>query len=197
MRDPLNRSTAPMVVRLFDACFKQGVIDACNLGDDYSVREFIDEHKESFTFGVLGDDERYDWQLYRFTLYRWARMYKLTTLAENYILFIKSRNYMWALLPFCLQFYIMGAEEWLAYPNPSRISLFKANLKVHWDINYPIKKFTLPDYVSYMHEIAHAYQKVPEESRQIGPSTMDGYCQALYNLTRKYVEEKNGLEADA
>lgn len=197
MRDPLNRSSAPQVIRLFDACFKQGVLDAHRVGDDFLAKEFIGKHKGEFTFGLLGDGLEYDWQMFRFTLYRWARMYHLTNLAEAYILFIRSKNYLWAMLPYCMQFYIMGIEEWLAYPNPSRISLFKANAKVHWDVNYPVRKFSTADYVSYMHEIAFAYQRVPEEERPIQLSTLDGYCSALYNLTRKYVAEKNGFEADA
>ncbi len=197
MRDPLNRTSAPHVLRLFDACFKQGVLDACKLGDDITAREFISSHKDSFTFGLLGDELEYDWQMFRFVLYRWARMYKLKALAENYILFIRSKNYLWALLPYCMQFYLMGIEEWIAYPNPSRIGLFKANIKVHWDVNYPVRKFTLPDYLSYMHEICFAYQRLPDEEKQVSMSVMDGYCIALYNLTRKYVEEKNDIQTDA
>ena len=29
MRSPLNRTTAPQVIRLFDCCFRQGIFDAC------------------------------------------------------------------------------------------------------------------------------------------------------------------------
>ena len=196
MRDPLNRESAKMIFRLFDASFKQGVIDACQIQDDIAAREFVDKHKEAFTYGVLGDDEDYDWMMYRFVLYRWARMYHLKSLAEGYILFIKKNMYLSTLLPFCMQFYIMGIEEWLAYPNPSRLELFRNSKKIHWDLNFPFKNFTTADYVSYLHEFAFAYRKLPEEERIVNPNTMDGYCQALFNLTRKYVAEKNDIPYD-
>lgn len=194
MRDPLNRANAPAIFRLFDACFKQGVIDAGKLCDDISAREFVDKHKAAFTFGVLDDEEEYDWRAFRFVLYRWARLYKLNNLAENYILFIKSGSYLWALLPFCMQFYLMGIEEWLEYPDPGRLELFRHSIKIHWNRNQPLRNFTKTDYISYMHEMAFAYRKAPEENRVISPTTMDGYCLALYNLTRKYVTKGDSIQ---
>lgn len=193
MKDPLNRTNAPKIVRLFDLCFKQGVYDACELADEFGAREFVESHKSSFSFGVLGDEGDVEWQTYRFVLYKIARRNGLTSLGENYILFIRSKNYMWALLPYCLQFYILGVEEWLRYPNRSAIELFKQKSRIHWDQNFPIKKFTLADYVSYMHDFAHAYRKMPVEEMPIGPGTLDSFCSALYDLTRKYVAEKNDL----
>lgn len=190
MKSPLNRTSAPKVVTLFDVCFKNGVIDACKSGDDFECHDFITRHKDSFKFGVLGAGDGYDWQLFRFSVYRWARNAGLTTIAENYIMMIRKRNYLWCLLPYCLRFYIMGIEEWLAYKNPSRIEVFKKENKTHWDPASPVKRFTLPDYVSYLHEFAYEYRKIEPERQIVGPGTMDVFCQALYSLTRKYVRTR-------
>ena len=60
---PLNRTTAPQVVRFFDVCFKQGVIDAYNYHDNYGARDFLQRFKESWDFGVLGEPEDFDWEI--------------------------------------------------------------------------------------------------------------------------------------
>lgn len=187
MKDPLNRTSGPAIVRLFDICFKQGVIDASELNDNAEARAFLSEHKTAFTFGVLLDDSEYDWKTYRFVLYRWARAHRLTPLAENYIMFIRKPNYLWPLLPYCMQFYLMGIEEWLAYPNVTRIELFKGETKTHWDPKSPNKKMTTIDFISNMHNIARAYRHAPEENRYARENLMDGFCLSIYDLTRKYV----------
>lgn len=43
-KTPLNRRSAPYIVRFFDYCYKRGVWDACDHGDDYEVRSFVEEH---------------------------------------------------------------------------------------------------------------------------------------------------------
>ena len=85
MRSPLNSSTGPQVIRLFDVCFKRGVRDARAFEDDDFVREFVSERGYDWKFGVIGDHMIYDWRLYRFRLYQWARESRLSGLAENYL----------------------------------------------------------------------------------------------------------------
>lgn len=196
MRDPLNRENAQRIVRFFDVCFKQGVLDAAAFGDTYQTQEFIDKHKASFTFGVLGDDRIFDWQMFRFTLYWWARNAGLTGLAENYLLFVRKKNYLWCLLPYCMQFYLLGIDEWLEYPSPGPLELFKSNKKIHWSPQSKVKKFSLADYVSYLHEFAYAYRSVPEDGQLVSPNTMDSFCLAMYDLTRQYVARREGYKEE-
>lgn len=186
MKDPLNRTSGPAIIRLFDVCFKQGVIDACGAGDDYAVRDFVSRHKFKWTFGTISEPEGVDWRSFRFILYRWCREHGITTLAENYIIMIRKQNYLWCLLPYCMWFYLMGAEEWLAYPAASQIEIFKMNNRVHWDPNTPVKKFTRMDYISYMHEAAFAYKKFESEHKPVTDGLMESYCQAIFDLTKNY-----------
>lgn len=186
-RDPLNRANGPAILRLFDACFKRGVIDACEAEDDYAVRDFISRHKSNWTFGTIQEPAEMDWRTYRFILYRWSREMGCTSFAENYLLMVRKTNYLWCLLPYCMYFYLMGAEEWIAYPAQPKIGIFKMNKRVHWDPNCPVKKFTRTDYISYMHEASFAYRKLDEEKRIVSCSLMEAYCQAVFDVTRKYV----------
>lgn len=192
----LNRKSAPQVVRLFDCCFKKGVNDAYEFSDDMGVKEFIDTHKNAWTFGILGEPDDYDWQLFRVHMYQLARANHLGKFAENYIFRIRRKDPIWCLLPYCMRFYIMGMEEWLAYPNQLKLSLFNSNSRIHWDPNLPVKSFTTLDFISYMHNIAHEFRRLPQEERPISADTMDGYCAAIYSLTRKYATKNSHGEED-
>lgn len=190
MNDPLNRTNAPAIIRLFDVCFKQGVIDAYETGDNFAVQEFISAHFGKWTFGSIGESEDYDWRSFRFVLYRWARENGLTNLAENYIIMIRKPNYLWCLLPYCMWFYLMGAREWLDYPSPSQIEVFKMTSRIHWSPSCKVKRMTRMDFISYMHEACFEYRKFDDELKLVGDNTMDSFCQAVYDLTRAYVTGK-------
>lgn len=187
MINPLNRTTGPQILRFFDVCFKQGVLDAYNLGDDLEARSFLESKKEDWSFGVLGQPDDFDWRSFRFTLYWWARRARMKSLAENYIFKIRVKNYLWCFLAYCMRFYLMGIEEWLAYPNPVNIEVFRSQSKMHWNPSYPVKNFTRGDYISYMHEMEHDFLRLPEGSRQAAASAMASFISAIYDLTRKYV----------
>lgn len=193
-KDPLNRSTAPMIIRLFDLCFRHGVFDASDLEDDFSVREFINKHKDNGTFGILGDDLEYDWQMFRFMIYRWARENHMKRLAEEYIIMVRKKDYLWAILPYCMWFYMLGMKEWLEYPSKRAIELFKTRTKRHWSPNAPNKIFMLNDYVSYMHEAAYDFRRIPEDKQPLSPHLIDSFCLAIYDLCMKYREVKNAEE---
>ena len=188
MRDPLNRRNAPGIIRLFDTCFRQGVFDACDAGDDCMVRDFVSRHRSSWTFGtILGADEE-DWRSFRFIVYRWARENGNTFIAENYLIMIRKTNYLWCILPFCMWFYLMGAEEWLAYPDPTRIQVFKANKRTHWNQNVKVKAMTRMDFISYMHDACFQYRSLEPEKKLVNDLAMDNYCSAVFDLTRPYAK---------
>lgn len=189
MRDPLNRANGPAIIRLYDACFKRGVIDACEANDDYAVREFISKHKFKWTFGTIKEPDGVDWRSFRFILYRIARETGLMGLSENYIAMIRKTNYLWCLLPYCMWFYLMGAQEWLAYPSVPQIEIFKSHKRVHWDPNCPVKKFTRMDYISYMHEASFEYRKFDDENKPVTDTLMDSYCNAVFDITKSYVSK--------
>jgi hypothetical protein len=193
-RSPLNRSSAPNVIRFFDICFKQGVVDAYNFSDDYSARDFVEKHKAAWDFGVLGEPDDYDWEMWRFTLYRWARRHRLVSFSRDFIYRIVKKNPLWYFLPYCMYFYLMGIKEWLEYPNPVPLEVFKSENRVHWApvLNYP-RKITTDDYISMMQECCLEYRRSPISAQENPPmlaGTLDAYCQAIHDLTRKYATGK-------
>lgn len=187
----LNRTTAPMVIRFFDICFKQGVIDAYEYGDDLGAREFYEQKMFDWSFGLLSEPGDLDWQAFRFQLYWWARKNSMRTLAESYLFRIRTKTYFWCVLPYCMRFYLMGIGEWLKYPNPAGIEIFKGAPRVHWDPSEPTKKFTRTDSISYLHSFEFEFRNVPEPKREISLTLMSSFIRALFDLSRRYVTGKD------
>lgn len=194
MRQLLNRTSAPTVVRFFDVCFKQGVIDACVFADDYGAQEFLKQHREKWDFGILGEPDDYDWEMWRFTLYRWARKHRYMKFSSDFIYRIVNKTYLWYFLPYCMQFYLMGIEEWLEYPNPVKMEIFKGENRIHWKpVERHLRKITTDDTISYMQEFCYNFRRSPlseGEDRVMNPNAMDAFCQAIHDLTRKYDTRK-------
>lgn len=196
----LNRKSASHVVRFFQLCFKQGVIDAYELGDDLVAKEFYEQKREDWSFGILGEPDDFDWQAFRYKAYWWARKGHMKTLAENYLFRIRTTNYVWCVLPYCMRFYLMGISEWLAYPNPSGIELFKSTPNVHWNPNEQIRNISKADIFSYLHDFEYEYRRFAGDSKRFTANSMSSFVRALFDLTRKYVvrdEDEEDLEADA
>ena len=148
---PLNRTTAPQVIRLFDSCFKRGVLDAMSQDDDYGVAEWLDRHKTAGDYGLVYDDENFDFRRWRFTIERWAREDRLGSVGDTYLssMYLRKKNntFLYAVLPMTMRFYMMGVEEWLEYPNPLSLEVFRATRKIHW--------ITVVEFHSFMKTRSH------------------------------------------
>lgn len=182
----LNRTTAQQVFKVFDLCFKRGVMDACELNDSYAAKAFVEKHSKNWTFGVLGDDLDYDWQMFRFQLYFMAKGAHLASISEQYL--IKIRNLMtpWCVLPYCMRFYLLGIQEWISYQQPVVTEIFRLTPRMHWDPTAKVKKFGRMDYISYLHQFCYDYRRLPEDERPVSTLYMDNFCLAVFDLTRKY-----------
>lgn len=179
-----------MALRFFDLCFKQGVIDACDHGDDIDAKAFLLERKEDWSFGLLPIEGPIEWPTFCHELYWVARKHGMKTMAESYLFRIRTKNYIWCLLPYCMRFYLMGVEEWLRYPSPVGIEVFKREKKTHWDPSSPIKKITKPDLFSYLHGFEFEYRKLDPEIAPVSETSMSNFIKALYDLTRPYLKDE-------
>lgn len=168
-------------------CFQRGVLDAYALGSDLDAEEFYKARKEDWAFGTLTYPEENDWKAFRSQLYWWAREHKMKGLAETYIFRIRNMNYTWCLLPYCMRFYLMGIREWLDYPNPGRIALFKQAGKDHWNPNVPVKTMTRMDIVSYLHTFEFEFRRAKQGVLEVSEASMSSFISALFDLSRKYV----------
>lgn len=179
---PLNRSSAPQIIRLCSVCFKQGVLGAYDMGDDYAVQEFVDSHESSWTYGVLGEPDDYDWKMWRFSLYRWCRNSGLVKFAEDYLYEVKKYDHLFCPIIFSMRFYLLGIREWLAYPNPVGIERFRKNSNVHWDPKIA-KKITRTEVLADIQDMAYKYRRLPESAKTVPDATIVDFSAALFALT--------------
>lgn len=185
----LNRTSAPSVLRLFDYCFKQGVFDAAAFEDDYTAKEWMECRLEKGDYGLLSETETpFDWKRWRFTLYRWCRDARLNSLAENYIDKVRQyqANALFAILPLSMRFYLMGIEEWLAYPNAIGMAKFKQEPKVHWKpVASHLRKMSTNDLISLVQEFVYERQSKEYEGDMI-KSRYDTFALGLWRCLQKY-----------
>lgn len=179
------------MLQLFDCCFKQGVIDSCDTEDDYFVREWYEEKKESWQYGVLSDpDIVYDWRRWRYTLLRWCRLRALRKLGEQYLDPLqRGKTFQYGVIPMCMRFYLMGVEEWLEYPNPMKIEIFKQRTRTHWKpVPKNLEKIETDDFIHYCQEIAYKFDELPESKRKeiMAHSKLQGFVQSLWQFTRRF-----------
>lgn len=199
---PLNRTTAPQVIRLFDSCFKRGVLHAQEQDDDYGVRDWLERHKAAGDYGLVYDDNNFDFRRWRFTIERWCREDRVGSVGDTYLnsLYVRSgtnKTFLFAILPMTMRFYMMGVEEWLAYPNPLNTSMFKQTRKIHWKPVLPhMKVMNTSDFLSYLQEFIYERQGMALEG-DLTPAQYDGFAEAMYKFTRKYeIPEFDKAEED-
>jgi len=189
---PLNRTTAPQVIRLFDTCFKQGVLQAMEFGDDYAAKEFLDRHKAAGDYGLIYDDEKFDWRRWRFVLERWCREFRIGSIVDTYLdsVYVRSssrRNFLFAIIPISMRFYLMGIEEWLDYPNPGGAELFRNTRRIHWKpVPQHLRVMTTADIRSYVQEFIYERQKMALEG-DLTDNQYDEFSLVLWKMTQKYV----------
>lgn len=158
----INRQTARMILKLFDCCFKRGVIDASEADNEHWCREFIEARRTQGDFSLLDVSDIYDWKEWRMILARWCRYTKNMKLCPLYLDKVYKENYYWSIFPIAMDFYILGVEEWLEYPNPYKIELFRYSASTHWKPmpRKGLQKITTDDKVSYVQQFAYERERL-------------------------------------
>ena len=185
----MNRTTGPQCIRLLDICFRQGVFDACELDDNVYAKEFLDTMLETGGYGLLLEPtSNYDARRWQLALYRMCRFENLRSLVEGYIdrVHMYKNTYLWALIPITMRFYLMGIQEWLEYPNPNALELFRHNRRVHWKkTTSHLKAITRQDFITLVQEFVYERQDRNFEG-DLSAAKYDGFANALWRTNQKY-----------
>ena len=189
MRSPITRKSAPEIIRLLDLCYKQGVVDAAEMEDDLSVKDWLDETVESNRYGlVCVDDPKCDWKRWRFYLLRWCRDNRMSTLGFDYIDNIrKASGIGYIIIPVSFKFYLRGVRDWLQYPNEMNMALFKSKGRLRWgaEATSMSKILKNDDYIFIIQEYVYELRNKPTvEMRKITDRTIDGFEYAMWQTTR-------------
>ena len=110
MNSPITKKNGTDLLRLMDYCFKRGVVDSCEVGDNYAVQSWYDEMLHSGRYGLVGfPDEEFDWRRWRFIIHKWAREQRFPYACTDYIDGIRKAQGMgFVIVPMTMRFYLMG-----------------------------------------------------------------------------------------
>lgn len=178
----INRQTSRMILKLFDTCFKKGVQDAYEADNEHWCQEFIEARHTRGDFGLLDVTDSYTWGEWRMILARWCRYTKNMKLCPKFLDRIYTTNFYWAIFPIAMDFYILGIKEWLEYPNPLKLEIFKYESSVHWKPmpRKGLQKMSTDDKVSYVQEFAYERERTDPDAH--GKYT--SFAQELWAFTR-------------
>lgn len=185
----LTRKNSKYLLSLLDYAYKQGVLSAYDTEDERYCEDFVDKYKGGTSFGLLEvQDDDISWKEWRWTLTCWARSARVYIIARDYLDHIASRNYLWAVLPVAFEFYLKGVEEWLKYPNPADLEVFRSRPKAKWLRGGKREKkvFTNDEIVSEIQRIC--FERGRREKGLEGglkQSCYDAFASTVWTLTRK------------
>lgn len=185
----LTRKNSRYLLSLLDFAYKQGVLSAYDADDERYCEEFVSKHKDGTSFGLLEvQGEDITWKEWRWTLTCWARQARVYLIAREYLDHIAGRNYLWAVLPVAFDFYLKGIEDWVKYPNPCNLEVFKNKPKIHWIVERRNDKKVIKN-----DEIVSEIQRICfERGRKdkgikggLSQCCYDAFASTIWTLTRK------------
>ena len=185
MNSPITKKNGTDLLRLMDYCFKRGVVDACEVGDNYAVQTWYDEMLHSGRYGLVSfPDEEFDWRRWRFIIHKWAREQRFPYSCTDYIDGIRKAQGMgFVIVPMTMRFYLMGVGEWLEYPNDLAILMFKAKKFVRWSNKVPshMKNMKNEDMILLIQEFSYEFKQYPAgEVGNLGPHALDDFEMAIW-----------------
>ena len=190
MKSSITQSSAREIIRLLDFCYKQGVVDACEVDDNLAVKEWFDDTYKRGKYGLVPfPDDECDWKRWRFFLLRWCRENRLSKIGFEYIDGIrKPAGFEYLIIPMTMRFYLQGVKEWLEYPNEIGIVLFKSKWRQRWTNKVPdtMKNMRTDDFISLIQEFIYELKQYPMEEMQepFPKSNFDNFEYAMWSMTR-------------
>lgn len=124
------------MLRLFDICYKQGVIDAYEMDDRSACEEFLQNTSGPKQFGLLSLPYDIKWREWLTILTRWALNNKMIRVVEHVFNAITTYNgYLAVVLPITFDFYVKGIKDYINNPTAWELSKFKNKLYAEWGGN--------------------------------------------------------------
>lgn len=190
MRSPITKRNGTDLLRLLDYCYKRGVVDAHEVGDNYAVQEWYDEMLHSGRYGLVGfPDEEFDWKRWRFIIHKWARENRFPRNCTDYISEIRRIHGMqYVILPMSMRFYLMGVCEWLEYPNELAISMFKSCDYSRWSNKVPdhMKKMRKDDFILLIQEFVYEFNQHPSgDIEKLGWNALSDFAVAMWTAAHE------------
>lgn len=189
----INRRTARQTFRFFDACYRQGVLDAYNIDDEEKCKDFVNRMKSPKKFSLLYVDYDMTWQEWRAILFRWCITERLIIFADEVLNRIKTYSgYLSVFLPIAMDFYCKGILDFVAYPNPTKIVKFKSTKRIYW------KTFTKISAMEFVSDVQlFSFERIridaTDEDNGLNKTNYESFCHVVWAASKPLPQIPKGL----
>ncbi len=141
----IDKTVALALIQTFHLCYKQGVYDAYDIDNKGAYEELFSATREPGVYGTLTDERLFDWKEFSLRLTLIARRKSFRSAAVTYLqrLAFNAKTYFGCVFPIAQDFYLRGAKDYYAHPNPALIPVFMEATQMLWMKN--LKKVTRND----------------------------------------------------
>lgn len=121
-------------MRLFDQCYKMGVKDGIDIGNESQCEEFCEKMYRAECFGRIIYDYEFSWREWKFRLSQLVyEDTKFRCLGLKYFECITSyASYLACVLPIAMDFYMKGLKDYALYPNSENWVKFNSKWFALW-----------------------------------------------------------------
>lgn len=177
----ITTQVARSIISLVDYCYRLGVFDAYEVGDEGLAREYLGEVSKVGVYGFLNDDfQAIDWEEWMLRLLAGARNTSWrSVMASLYSMVGKRPNnsYIGAFVPISQMFYAKGVRDYSNYSNSCNIEVFRGRTKTQWTARGLIS-FSIPRYADEIqlacYDLARRDEKAIEEAESKIKATKSG-----------------------
>lgn len=120
-----------IILSIFNTCYKQGVMDAEDVGDGELYASFEHELSVPGVYGRINDFDRYDIHGWRIQLLQ--MLFHKSEAHKNFLLRMDiKKDYINCVFPISLEFYLMGIRDYNANPTIHNFDLFDNDKMQRW-----------------------------------------------------------------
>lgn len=147
---PINHYSARSLMRLFDQCYKLGVKDGIDVGNESQCEEFCDKMYRAECFGRIVLDYEYSWREWKFRLSQ--MIYEDTKYRHQGLKYFECvttyASYLACVLPIAMDFYMKGLKDYASYPNSENWVKFNSKSFILWEKN--LRKSTSDEFLRFL-----------------------------------------------
>lgn len=167
------------LIHLLQRVYKQGILDAIDSNDLFKCKEFVEEMRQTSTFGFL-NTPKMDWREWRFHLIRLGMDTPFGPSCTQYLsLAMQYTGYPAVILPIAMDFYIEGIKDFCSYPNAAALVEFEKKKFPKWGKPKRMRRArTLIDIV--LEAQAYCFERANMDKHPNGGTKHNGLTRSAY-----------------
>lgn len=170
---PINKYSTRALLRLFDTCYKTGVKDAIDIGNEMQCLEFCEKMYATEKFGRIIYDYEYTWKEWKYRLSQmlFDDIANFRTCTKYLECITHYGSYIACALPIAMDFYMKGIKDYCQYPNSCNLVRFNEEHNLLW--GKTIKRVSYNDVIRTLTGFCFDRARLDEESIEYKREVLD------------------------